>query len=304
MGKIAFVFSGQGDQYPGMGKEIADRYETAKRIFDMCDGIRQGTSSQCFEGTAEELKETINTQPCLYAMELAAACVIAEKGIVPDMTAGFSLGEVTAAAFSGLFDYETGFKAVCRRGELMQEAAEEYDTSMAAVVKLEEKKVQELCDKYSKVYPVNYNCPGQVSVSGLKEQMSEFSEDVKLAGGRALPLKVKGAFHSPFMKEASEKFKKFLQEEIEEKGHLYKRKIDLYSDATSFLYGDDVIGLLSEQICMPVLWERVIRNMIAAGADTFIEIGPGNTLTNMIRKIDPSVKADNYMHYIQEAEIC
>ena len=166
MGKIAFVFSGQGDQFPGMGKNLYEKYPAARKIYDLCDGIRPGTSARCFDGTEEELKETGNTQPCLFATELAAACVLMEKGIIPDMTAGFSLGEVAAAAVSGLFDYETGFRLVCKRGELMQAEARKFDTSMAAVLRLAPEKVEEVCGKYSDIYPVNYSCPGQITVSG------------------------------------------------------------------------------------------------------------------------------------------
>ena len=174
MGKIAFVFSGQGDQYPGMGKELAEKYPAAAQVFAVCDGIRPGTSEQCFFGTEEELKETANTQPCLFAMELAAAEVLEEKGVKPDAVAGFSLGEVTAVTFAGLVDKKTGFSLVCRRGELMQREAEKFDTSMAAVVKLSDSRVEEICSKYEQIYPVNFNCPGQVTVSGLSEKMPEF----------------------------------------------------------------------------------------------------------------------------------
>lgn len=206
MGKIAFVFSGQGDQYPGMGKELAEKYHAAADVFAMCDSLRAGTSMQCFEGTEEELKETKNTQPCLFSVEMAAAAVLKEKGIVPDAVAGFSLGEVVAASFAGIFDNENGFRLVCKRGELMQSEAEKFDTSMAAVVKLTAEQVHEICNKYSDVYPVNYNCPGQITVSGLSSQMPNFFANVKAAGGKAIPLKVKGAFNSPFMKDAANEF--------------------------------------------------------------------------------------------------
>ena len=249
MGKIAFVFSGQGDQFPGMGKDLYEKYPVAKKIFDLCDDIRPGTSSQCFHGTEEELKETKNTQPCLFAMELAAATVLIEKGIAPDVVAGFSLGEVVAATVSGAFDSETGFRLVCKRGELMQSEAERFDTSMAAVVKLTPERVQEVCNKYSEVYPVNFNCPGQITVSGISSQMTDFFADVKAAGGRAIPLKVKGAFHSPFMKAAAESF----AEELE-KAETKERSITLYSNMTAEVYTDDVVGLLSKQICSPVQW--------------------------------------------------
>ncbi len=284
MGKIAFVFSGQGDQYPGMGKDLYESYDAAKKVFLTCDAIRPGTSSQCFEGTEEELKETKNTQPCLFAMETAAAAVFRREGIIPSAVAGFSLGEISAAASAGLFDIETAFSLVCKRGELMQREAEKFDTSMAAVVKLDAEVVKELCDAYTDVYPVNFNCPGQISVSGLSSQMSEFSAAVKKAGGRAIPLKVKGAFHSPFMKRASEDFAAELA-----RASIAKGDTTIYSDMTSEPYGDDALKLLSEQICNPVLWEKLVRNMIESGIDTFIEIGPGKTLTNMIKKIDGNV---------------
>ena len=299
MGKIAFVFSGQGDQFPGMGKDLYEKYPVAKKIYDLCDETRPGTSAQCFNGTEEELKETKNTQPCLFAMELAAASVLMEKGIVPDVVAGFSLGEVVAATVSGAFDHETGFRLVCKRGELMQREAEKFDTSMAAVVKLTPEQVQSVCDKYADVYPVNFNCPGQITVSGLSSQMGDFFADVKTVGGRAIPLKVKGAFHSPFMNEAANAFAEELAN-----AEIKERTVTLYSNMTAKPYTEDVVELLSKQICNPVQWEKIIRNMIADGVDTFIEIGPGKTLTNMIKKISADVKAVNDSEYLAEVEGC
>jgi [acyl-carrier-protein] S-malonyltransferase len=299
MGKIAFVFSGQGDQYPGMGKELAEKYAAAEAVYAACDGFRPGTSAQCFEGTEEELKDTRNTQPCLFAMELAAASVLLDKGVTPEAVAGFSLGEVAAATVSGMFDLETGFRLVCRRGEFMQREADKFDTFMAAVVKLTPEEVQEICDRYPEVYPVNFNCPGQVTVSGLNAQMTGFLEDVKTAGGRAIPLKVKGAFHSPFMREAARAFAEELaQTEFKE------RKITLYSNLTAKPYTESAAGLLSGQICSPVQWEKIIRNMIADGVDTFIEIGPGKTLCNMIKRIDGGVRTANAAEYLAEVEAC
>ena len=232
-------------------------------------------------------------------MELSAASVLIEKGIAPDVAAGFSLGEVVAATVSGAFDNETGFRLVCKRGELMQSEAEKFDTSMAAVVKLTPEQVREVCSKYSDVYPVNFNCPGQITVSGLSSQMTDFFADIKAAGGRAIPLKVKGAFHSPFMNEAAKAFAEELKT-----AEMKERNITLYSDMTAEPYGDDVIGLLSLQICSPVQWETIIRNMVSDGVDTFIEIGPGKTLTNMIKKISADVKAVNITEYLAEAEGC
>ena len=297
MGKIAFVFSGQGDQYPGMGKELADRYASAARVFEMCDAIRPKTSWQCFEGSTEELKETNNTQPCLFAMELAGAAVLKEKGVVPNAVAGFSLGEVAAATVSGVFDEETGFRMVCKRGQLMQQEAVKQDTSMAAVIKLTSNQVESIAGMYPNVYPVNYNCPGQTSVSGLKEEMTEFAVKVKEEGGRAVFLKVQGAFHSPFMEEAAKGFEKELKQVT-----VKKPNITLYSNMTASPYTDDVVGLLSNQIKSPVLWENIICNMIDEGIDTFIEIGPGKTLTNMIKKINTKVKAVTMTEYLTEED--
>lgn len=340
MGKIAFVFSGQGDQYPGMGRELADKYPAAAKVYEICDSIRPGTSRQCFEGTDEELKETKNTQPCLFATELATAaaltsqidpaaavalicpsgssavkagpseatavkaCPSAATAVKsgPDAVAGFSLGEVAAAAFAGIFSLETGFRLVCRRGELMQQEADKFDTAMAAVVKLDEQQVRNLCDQFSGIYPVNFNCPGQITVSGLSSQMPGFFTKVKEAGGRALPLKVKGAFHSPFMEEAARSFREELS-----RAEIRPMTIPLYSNVTARLYDGDVAGLLSRQIASPVQWEKIIRNMIADGFDTFIEIGPGRTLTNIIKKTDPSVRAvtaAEYMGSCQEGTSC
>ena len=299
MGKLAFVFSGQGDQHPGMGKKLVKEYPAAAQVFSLCDRLRPGTAAQCFGGTKEELRETKNPQPCLFAFELAAARVLLDRGARPEALAGFSLGEVAAAAVAGLFDDETGFRLVCKRGQLMQREAEKEDTAMMAVVRLPAEEVEALCAGFPEVYPVNFNCPGQVTVSGLAQRMPAFSEAVKEAGGRTIPLKVKGAFHSPFMAEAAKEFAGELA------GVTFQEpRVTLYSDLTAEPYAGDPAKLLSEQISGPVRWEKLVRGMIAAGVDTFVEIGPGSTLTNMIRKIDGSAKAQNYMEYLAEVQQC
>ena len=294
MGKVAFVFSGQGDQFPGMGQPLLAS-PAAAAAFSLCDAIRPGTSGQCFEGTAEELKQTAVTQPCLYAVELALAAALREQGLTPDAVAGFSLGEITAAAWAGLYSAETGFRLVTERGRLMQEAAGKQDTAMAAVLKLSRPQVEQLCSAYPGFYPVNFNCPGQISVSGLKAQMASFLADVKAAGGRGVPLKVAGAFHSPYMADAAEAFGNILSQT-----ELSTPRLALYSDLTAQVYGEDPRDLLSRQICSSVQWETLIRNMIASGVDTFVEIGPGKTLTNLMKKIDPAVTAVSGMEKWEE----
>lgn len=294
MGKIAFVFSGQGAQAPGMGKELYECSDAAKAVFELCDGIRPGTSEQCFNGTKEELTVTANTQPDMFAVEVAAARALVEAGIQPDALAGFSLGEISALAFSGAVSLEDGFKLVCRRGELMQEASNAADSAMVAVVKLPPEKVEELAGQFDQVYPVNYNSPAQTVCAGLSSSMDGFKAAVKAAGGRALPLKVSGAFHSPFMSSAAKGLAEVLAPM-----EFGTPSCPLYSNVTAQPYEDGQFkDLLSRQVENPVRWQTTVENMIAAGVDTFIEVGPGKTLAGLIGKINSDVRALN----VEDAE--
>ena len=286
MGKIAFVFSGQGAQYSGMGKELYDASPAAKATYDMADSIRNGTSKQCFEGTAEELSITVNTQPCVFTADLAAAYALVEKGITPNCVAGFSLGEIAALAFSKMLSDEEAFKLVCKRGELMDKAAKENPGAMAAVLKLTPEKVEEICAKFDKTYPVNYNSPAQTVVATTSENIDAFCETVKSEGGRTSVLAVSGAFHSPFMADAAQGLAEYMQD-IE----LAEPKVQIYSDVTAKPYEGDYKALIKAQVESPVKWQTIVENMIADGVDTFIEVGVGKTLTGLIKRINKDVKA-------------
>ena len=284
MGKTAFVFAGQGAQYPGMGEDLA-LTEAGSNLFETLDEIRPGTSTLCFSGTPQELSRTVNTQPALFAAEMAAVSLLTEMGVRAQMAAGFSLGELSALAYAGAGSLTEMFRIVLKRGELMQLASEKYPAKMAAVLKLGTQTVEELCNGFESVYPVNYNCPGQITVSAEADQMPAFSAAVKAAGGRVMPLQVGGGFHSPFMQEAADAFAAYLKTYT-----LVRPDVPVYANAASQPYPEDPAQMLPKQIVSPVRWEESIRAMIEAGADTFVEIGPGQTLSGMIRRIDKTVR--------------
>ncbi len=284
MGKIAIVFSGQGAQYSGMGKSLYEYSDLSKKLYDYADDLRPGTKEQSFSGTAEELKLTKNTQPCLYLVDLCAALALSEHGIKADAVAGFSLGEIAALAYAGAYSYEDGFKIVTKRGELMQEASEKADTAMAAVLKVDSETVEKICNGIADVYPVNYNSPAQTVVAGTKAAIAEFKEKAKEYPCRVMDLAVSAAFHSPFMNDAAEAFGQYLKNE-----DIKIPQIAVYANSTGLPYDREPQEMLAVQINNPVKWTQTINNMIKDGYTTFIECGAGKTLSGLIKKISSEV---------------
>jgi len=280
MGKIAFVFAGQGAQYAGMGQSLYEASPAAKRILDEAERLKPGTLELCFSGTREQLSRTLDTQPCLTAVDMVCAAALTEAGVTADGAAGFSLGEIPALAACGMLSFQLAFLLAVERARLMQACAEKTPGGMAAVLKLDDGEVEALC-RAQGAYAVNYNCPGQVACALPADKMSAFLEAVRAAGGRALPLAVGGGFHSPLMREAARGLRAYA-----ETLSFARPRVPLYANATCRPYtAGDAAELLGRQVESPVRWTKLIRAMQADGFTDFIEVGAGRTLSGLITKI-------------------
>lgn len=281
--KKAFVFPGQGSQFSGMGKDLYDSSPTARALFDEADRILGFEISKImFEGSAEELKQTKVTQPAVFIHSVAAALALGDE-FCPAMVAGHSLGEFSALAASGALSFESALRLVYARALAMQKACEAVPSTMAAVLALSDEKVEEVCASIEGVVAANYNCPGQVVISGTLEGVQAACVALKEAGAkRALPLAVSGGFHSPCMTSAREELAAAISAT---EFHTPRCPIYQNVDAKPHTNPEEIKANLIAQLTSPVRWTQSVRAMLADGAEEFVECGPGNVLQGLISKI-------------------
>ena len=285
--KTVFMFSGQGAQYAGMGKELYQKYPVAKKIFDRADEVLgYSIKDICFNDEAK-LGETEFAQPAILTMSIAAMKVLQEQGVRAEMTAGLSLGEYSAYVASGAMDFEEAVALVQKRGKFMAEAVPSGEGAMFAVIGLDTEAVEAACEEASGLglgiaVPANYNAPGQIVIAGATDAVSEAARIAKEKGAKmAVKLKVSGPFHTQMLQPAAEK----LGPELE-KMHIAPMEIPVFTNVNAKIVESekDIIPILTKQICCPVRFSNIIENMHGMGADTFIELGPGKALCGFVKR--------------------
>jgi [acyl-carrier-protein] S-malonyltransferase len=292
MNKIAFVFPGQGAQYMGMGKSFYEKYEVSRHIFqEASKKLKLNMEELCFEEN-DQLNITEFTQPAILTATIAILKAVESTGIKPDVVAGLSLGEYSALVANGAMSFNDAVGVVKRRGKLMQEAVPVGVGTMAAILGLSNEIVEETCSATDGIVELaNYNCPGQIVISGETKAVQQAVEHLKEKGAkRALLLNVSGPFHSSLLKPAGEELRKVLEEIT-----FGDMKVPYIANTTAeeIKYNEDIKSILVQQVYSSVKWQQSVEKMIANGVDTFVEIGPGRTLSGFIKKIDRSKKVFN-----------
>lgn len=288
--KKAYVFPGQGSQFTGMGKDLYENNERARALFDKANEILGFPITDImFEGSADELKQTKVTQPAVFLHSVILAEVL---GVEPQAVAGHSLGEFSALVVAGALSFEDGLRLVSKRAMAMQKCCEAQPGAMAAILALEDEVVEQVCDQIDGVVvAANYNCPGQLVISGASEAVDTACEKLKAAGARrALRLPVGGAFHSPLMEAAREELEQAIAE-VE----FHTPKCPIYQNVDALPQSDpeQIKQNLIAQLTAPVRWTQIMRNMLADGVDSFVELGPGAVLQGLIKKADANVEVES-----------
>ena len=297
MARIAYIFPGQGSQYTGMGKDLYEKSDLARSLFDHADSVLGISLSEiCFHGPEELLRQTENTQPAIFLHSVILTKLMQREEA--GMVAGHSLGEYTALVYAGALTFEDGLRLVRLRGELMQRAGEKEKGTMAAVVGLDGTVVDEICREASDagiVQCANFNSPGQIVISGSMTGVRRAMEIAKTRGAKLVKeLVVSGAFHSPLMQSAREGLKNGLASTA-----IADARIPVYANVTgkSVQKADDIRSLLDQQLTNPVQWEKSVTNMIADGTEKFIEVGPGKVLQGLVKRINGSVNVSGMDKY-------